>query len=799
MKYFVSRGILTLFLIFGIPLAAQAYTHPSIPLTVADLEDVKKNLDKEPWKSGYALLVADGHSQLSYKMEGPFTEVSRNKGGRDVNLPQWKNDMQAVFNLSRMWYFTRNTAYAQKAHDILIAWATTQKVYDGMESNLSLGDYAYRFAGGASILRGTWPGWTETDTNVVKNLFEKVYWPCTGIGGTLGPANKGGLSISAALAIAVFNDDEAKFNQVLHAFRTDAATGLLNTLPNGEEGETARDQGHAYGQLLASAFTAEVFWKHGVDVFSEMDNRLLTVGEYYARLNSGIKTPYVPMGTIDCLYVNPPGDPGFAAEPMGFNILRSAYVTRKGLVAPYIDMKLATQIQNSDAFMFLKSADPSTATPPPTLAFPATVSVSGNLTNCEIGGASPTGKGSYSNGTWTLQGGGTQIWTTGPDSCHFLYKEVTGDFAIIAKVTSVQNTHENAKAGVMFRETLAPECTRASIGITPKVKFESAIKGWTNLFAGMNWAGRVFPVLQIPYWVKLERIGKRMTTYTSLDGTSWATASVGEFGKLGDKGYLGLYVCAANKGILNTSTFTDVRMTGGDGAEKPKTPAAPCSLWGAPGTDKTPLHWLESFGATNYTVKRSTTSGGPYTTIGTVDKPSYVDISVVAGTTYYYVVSASNTAGESPNSNEEAVTPFVILTNVAKGGKASAAHAYDAGSEGANNAFDGNSGTKWNGGIGYLQYDLGPGKVCVLKRYDICSANDVPERDPKDWQFQASNDGIAWTTLDTQTNQIFTSRHFVKQYTLSSNALYRYYRLNITANMGGPKHSVQLAELALMK
>ena len=30
--------------------------------------------------------------------------------------------MIAVWNLSRMWYFTGDTAYAQKAHDILLAW-----------------------------------------------------------------------------------------------------------------------------------------------------------------------------------------------------------------------------------------------------------------------------------------------------------------------------------------------------------------------------------------------------------------------------------------------------------------------------------------------------------------------------------------------------------------------------------------------------------------------------------------------------------------------------------------------------
>ena len=125
-------------------------------------------------------------------MEGPFATVTRNP---DLNLNQWIDDMSAVYNLALMWYFTGNTAYAQKSHDILIAWATTQTNFGGQEIGLSLGDYAGTYAGGADILRGTWPGWTAADTTTVQNYFLNVTWPasCAGFN-TLGPANKGYLT-----------------------------------------------------------------------------------------------------------------------------------------------------------------------------------------------------------------------------------------------------------------------------------------------------------------------------------------------------------------------------------------------------------------------------------------------------------------------------------------------------------------------------------------------------------------------------------------------------------------------------
>src|SRR5688500_17514959 len=45
---------------------ARAYTHPCVPTTREELDTIKANLDKEPWKSGYALLANDGKSKLTY-------------------------------------------------------------------------------------------------------------------------------------------------------------------------------------------------------------------------------------------------------------------------------------------------------------------------------------------------------------------------------------------------------------------------------------------------------------------------------------------------------------------------------------------------------------------------------------------------------------------------------------------------------------------------------------------------------------------------------------------------------------
>ena len=659
------RVFASLIPLLGMVQSARAFVHPGIPLTVADLDNVKSNLNNAPWSSGYAALSGDYRSQLSYAMQGPFGYVNRNYYGNYDHENQWKNDMQAIFNLSRMWYFTGNTNYAQKAHDILLAWANTMTNFNGIESGLDLGDYAYRYGGGADILRGTWPGWAAADTLTVSNFFANVYWPATGsAGNTVGPSNKGALQMAGGLAVAVFNDDTNKFNHILGLYRSSASAGLDNNcLNNGEMGETGRDQGHAYGDLLQMSFMAEVFWKQGVDVYSAWDNRLLACGEYYARNNLSPAAAYITYGTTDALYWNNSTNAGgssaggvYTAEPMAGNILRSAYVVREGLTAPWMVLKRATQNENQDSFCYLKSADTSTAAPPAAVNYPATATITTGFLNADIGTATPPGGGTYSGGTWTVTGGGAEIWTHSADSCHFIYKQVTGDCTIIAKVTSVQNTASTAKAGVMLRDSLSSTAgNRAWVAVRPNQVAEAYMHGWTDVYGGSNWenAGRGLP--QSSYWVKLERYGNYINLYTSLDGTSWAVECQGQFANLPSTVYVGLVVCSMVNGTPNTSTFSHVSITGGDGAGV-TVPPAPYAVYASPDAGRVPLRWLESFGATSYKVERSTTDGGPYTPVATVTNASYVDTNVAPNTAYYYVVTASNSAGTSAISPQDSAT-----------------------------------------------------------------------------------------------------------------------------------------------
>ncbi len=769
------------------------FAHPGAPLTLADLQAVKANVDakREPWKSGYAGLAASGQSLLSYTMAGPFAKVSR-KGSNDQNLAAWRRDMNAIWNLSLMWYFTGDTAYAQKAHDILLAWATTQTEFSGNESMLDLGDYAPRFVCGADILRGTWPGWTEADTTAVKAYFANVLQPGANPWGEsmFGAANKGALSLVAQGLMAIFNDDPAKLKQVTYQARTLAHVGLRNSNDIGMLGDYLRDQGHAQVQLYSLTVLAEALWKQGIDIYSDYDNRLLAAGEYYARVNDlSVATPFLPFGTTDAYYTADVTNRGFHAGATALSILRNAYGIRKGLPTPNMARRLQEMPPD---WLFLKDADISTAAPAPAITIPSTTSITSGFSDAEIGDANPVGtSSSYSAGTWTVVGCGTNIWGATGDSCHFTYQALTGDCAIIAKVESVQNTHASARAGVMIRTSLSTGAPRAWMAVTPSSQVQQNIQG-ISVYGGNNYGNKVTTTIPQPsYWVKLERLGNIVTGSISPDGTNWAATEVGRLDDAPATWYVGLVV-SSTSGAPNTSTFSNVQITGGNGGAPIVTPAAPAAFLAAAGENAVSLRWQPSFGATGYTIKRATTSGGTYSTVASgVTASSYTDGTVTNGTTYYYVVNATNSAGTSVNSAEDSATPIIPMVNVAFGGTASSSTIGAPWYEAADQAFNGNSSSKWYNGnasnrgpTGWLRYDFGAGNAQTVKRYTVISG-DVANRDPKTWTFQGSNDGSTWTTLDTQSNQAFVNRHHANTYNIGNTTAYRYYQLNVTANNGG--------------
>ncbi|QUP55678.1 hypothetical protein GO998_18130 (plasmid) [Ralstonia syzygii] len=90
--------------------------------------------------------------------------------------------------------------------------------------------------------------------------------------------------------------------------------------------------------------------------------------------------------------------------------------------------------------------------------------------------------------------------------------------------------------------------------------------------------------------------------------------------------------------------------------------AAPSGLTGYATAGSVVLSWWGCSHASSYTVKRATIAGGPYATVtsGITDLLSYTDTPPAAGT-YYYVVTAQTSSGESAVSDEVKVATAIQL------------------------------------------------------------------------------------------------------------------------------------------
>jgi hypothetical protein len=120
-------------------------------------------------------------------------------------------------------------------------------------------------------------------------------------------------------------------------------------------------------------------------------------------------------------------------------------------------------------------------------------------------------------GTYTITSTGTDIWG-GSDEFHFAFKNANGAVSIIAKVDSLQNTQEFAKAGVMIRDTLDPDSKYAGVFITP----ENGVRFQYRTDVGAVTEREFVEGITAPQWVRLERTtGGLIRAYYSADGTTW--------------------------------------------------------------------------------------------------------------------------------------------------------------------------------------------------------------------------------------------------------------------------------------
>ena len=320
--------------------APASFRHPGLLHTQEDLARIRQRVaaGEEPWKSGFEALQKNCYSRADWRLNGPCETVTR--GGKNTpGNPQMVNDGNAVYQNALMWCITGETNHAQKALQILNAWAYTLKRVDGPEKQLGAGLSGFKFVNAAELMRYTYAAWPTNDVAQCERMFHDALYPAVENFATFANGNWDAASIKTMLAIGVFCNDAALVDRAVGYFRSGSGNGRLTHYVVNETGqaqESGRDQQHVQLGLGLLAETCEMAWNQGIDLYGEANNRLLKGFEYTARYNLGFEVPFAPWTDITGKYRHTAisTDRRGQLRPI-YEMVWNHYRNRRGIPAPF--------------------------------------------------------------------------------------------------------------------------------------------------------------------------------------------------------------------------------------------------------------------------------------------------------------------------------------------------------------------------------------------------------------------------------------------------------------------------------
>ena len=180
------------------------------------------------------------------------------------------------------------------------------------------------------------------------------------------------------------------------------------------------------------------------------------------------------------------------------------------------------------------------------------------------------------------------------DAFRYLYQGISGNTTVVARVITLEDTHDQAKAGVMMRAGLDAESRDACIVVTPGGGLSFLWRTNKGKCGNASLTG-----IATPCWVKIVRHASSFTAFYSEDGVKWMPLGAAVTIEMTDPIYLGMAVSSHVTDQCCTATFDNVQITedpaGGAEPRKP-VPAAPAMLDLLAGLEKGTVHAPDAFG-----------------------------------------------------------------------------------------------------------------------------------------------------------------------------------------------------------
>ena len=693
------------------------FVHPGCLSTQADLNRMKAKVDAgaQPWKAGYDRLVAAPYGQLGHTPSPQATVyVSGSQPDNYINLAV---DAAAAYQVALRYHVSGDPAYAAKAVSILMAWANTHVTWNG-DTNVSLraGLYGYQFACAAELVRN-YSGWAPEDFAKFKSYFRlqfyKIVSPNDVDRGFLfhhhsAPgecvdrywANWDLAAMTTVIATGVLLDDETIFQEAIDYFHSGDGVGRISKLlyylhPNGlgQSQEFGRDQGHATLLVPLLGTFCEIAWNQGVDLYGELDNAFLAMSENLAKYNLWYDTPYVTY--INCVYSIQTniGTPARGTTRAGADMIYNHFVNRMGMSAPYTQEAVESIRPEGGGGQYggtsggfdqlgfttlTHTLDPIAAGVPPS-QLRATVK-GGKITLSWRGSAyaksynvrrATSPGGPYINLATVGRKNTTYIDTGVPTgtTCYYLVSanNPDGESTPSAEISAANDRQ-------LYGTVIGTDGSAGNWGATKWHAFDGSLRnfmdawapegGWVGLDLGEGARAVITAVNYCPQPGGGQRlVGGVVEAANSPDFSdavnlfTVASAPPSEVFTTQSLTNANAFRYVRFRAPPNTyCTLAEIQFIGNVTGMGPPPPAPAGLAVASPWSGEASLTWGSVAGATDYVLKRATAPGGPYTVID-YSPPWDMDYTErrLAPGTYYYVVSALNSAGESVASNEASI------------------------------------------------------------------------------------------------------------------------------------------------
>lgn len=309
----------------------QAFAHPGVLVTRAQLDNVKRQLaaGAQPWTSAYSAMRSSNFASLSYTAKPRAIVECGPSSNPNLGCSDERNDAVAAYTHALQWYLTGDTRYATKAVQIMDAWSAVIRDHTNSNARLQTGWAGASWTRAAELIRYTYTGWPADRVTRFSTMLRNVYLPEI----TNGSPNTNGnwelIMMDAMIGIGVFLNDTTVFNRAISIWRgrvpayiyltTDGSfpkspPGSSKDTPaelidywqgqsrfvDGLAQETCRDFGHTGWGFEGATHVAETAWIQGVNLYGEMRERMTKALEFHAGFDLGGAVPsWLCGGSLD--------------------------------------------------------------------------------------------------------------------------------------------------------------------------------------------------------------------------------------------------------------------------------------------------------------------------------------------------------------------------------------------------------------------------------------------------------------------------------------------------------------------